>query len=435
MNPYYSSALFVGRHAQLAQVAGMLEQGRSALLIGGRRVGKSTFARHLASERRWLVRTDVMGWDTSSESAALGALLSAVEGRQETAHASATRHEVAEALAARRPVTLVVDEADRVLATAWGPGFFAFLRWLDDTHLRDDIAILLAGGPVLALFRDPDDRGSPPLNTAEPKFLDPLDRDAVAELAAPTPGADVDRLLDHGGGHAWLTTRLLAELHDGTPFDDAVDDVFDQVVGTFPVWERQLGEAGRRLVRDLPDGGLTREELRRPPWSRHREAVRLGRSVGALRFSGGRLTRGPRLFTEWLLGRDPDELVFDLAISYASEDEPLARQLNHQLRAEFKVFYAPDQDAALWGGDLTRLLPNTYGVRSRYVLVLSTEVYAAKHWTRVEYDSVAARHPDRILLLDCGRLPDDLPAGLVYRGGSPAELVGLVGALKRKLTA
>jgi hypothetical protein len=435
VNPFYSSALFVGRHAQLAQVAGMLEQGRSALLIGGRRVGKSTFARRLASADRQVVRTDVMGWDLSSENAALGALLSAVEGRQETVHATATRHEVAEALAARRPVTLVVDEADRVLLAAWGPGFFAFLRWLDDTHLRDDIAILLAGGPVLALFRDPDDKGSPPLNTAEPKFLDPLDRAAVAELAALVPGADVDRLLDLGGGHAWLTTRLLAALHDGTPFEDAVDDVFDQVVDTFPVWERQLGEAGRRLVRELPAGGLARDDLRRPPWSRHREAVRLGRSVGALRLHDGRITRGPRLFTEWLLGRDPEELAFDLAISYASEDEALARQLNQQLRAEFKVFYAPDQDAALWGGELTRLLPNTYGQRSRYVLVISTDVYVRKHWTRVEYDSVAARNPDRILLLDCGRLPDDLPDGLVYRGSSPAELVGLVAALRRKLAA
>lgn len=436
-NPYLSSALFVGRDSQLAQVAGILKQGRSVLLIGGRRAGKSTLARQLTTEsvNRTLIRTDVAGWDLRSEAAALGALLSAVQRKQETVHIQATRYDVAVALHTLRPTALVIDEADRLLLAHWGPSFFSFLRWLDDTYLREDIAILLLGGPVLTLFRDPDDKGSPPLNTAEPKFLDPLDRTAVAELAVHVPGADVKQLMDHGGGHAWLTTRLLAALYDGTPFDEALDDVFDLAASTFPVWERQLGEAGRKLLRELPEQGLTREDLRRVPWSKHREAARLSRSVGALRYEDSRLSLGPRLFTDWLLDRDPDQLVWDLAISYASEDEALARQIYGQLRNEFRIFYAPEQDAALWGTDLMRCLPNTYGVQSRYVLVLSTPVYVTKHWTRIEYDSVTAKAPERILLLDCGRLPEHLPQGLVYRGSSAAELIGLTAALREKLIA
>lgn len=436
-NPFHSSNLFVGREPQLAGAAGMLRQGRSALLIGGRRAGKSTFARHLTEEmvQRNLVRTDVAGWDLTSEATALGGLLSAACGAEEIAHKQATRHEVTIALRAIRPLTLVIDEADRVLLAQWGPSFFSYLRWLDDTYLREDIAILLAGGPVLALFRDPDDRGSPPLNTADPLFLDPLDRAAVAELAELVPGADVDELLSHGGGHAWLTTRLLAALHDGKSFDDALDDVFDLAHGTFTVWERQLGEDGRRLLRELPEHGLTRVELRSSAWKKHRQAARLSRSIGALRFEDERLRMGPKLFVDWLLDRDPETLIWDLAISYASEDEPLARQIHHQLRDEFKIFFAPEQDAALWGNDLVRFLPNTYGVQSRYVLVLSTPVYATKHWTQIEYAAVASRTPDRILLLDCGDLPEHLPDGLVYRGSSPAELVGLKAALQAKLKA
>ncbi len=131
--------------------------------------------------------------------------------------------------------------------------------------------------------------------------------------------------------------------------------------------------------------------------------------------------------------RGPDDRPWDVAISYASEDEALARQIHGQLHEEFRVFFAPEESGALWGTDLNRVLPNTYGVQSRYVLVLSTPRYIAKHWTRVEFDAVAASAPDRILMLELGALPDDLPQGLVYRGGSSAELIGLIGALRQKL--
>ncbi|MGX7829041.1 AAA family ATPase [Actinokineospora sp. 24-640] len=436
-NPFHTGDLFVGRDEVLSRLAARLGQGMSALLIGGRRAGKTTLVRKLTAEMlgRALVRTDVSGWDLTSEQAAFGALLGAVSGEQETTHSHATRHDVAVALRSVAPLALVIDEADKVLLAQWGPSFFSYLRWLDDTHLRHDIGILLAGGPVLASFRDPDDKGSPPLNTADQQHVDPLDRAAVKLLAAHVPSADVDELVEHCGGHAWLTTQLLAALYEGTPLDDALDEVFDQAVKTFQVWERQLGNSGRALLHRLPADGLTRAQLRSQPWSKHREAARVGRSIGVLRVEDGCVRLGPKLFTEWLLDRDANELHWDLAISYATEDEPLARQIHRALRDEFNVFYAPEQDAPLWGSNLNRVLPNTYGVCSRYVLVISTEVYATKHWTRIEYDAVASEAPDRILLLDCGKLPADIPNGLVYRGSTPAELVGLVDALRARVAA
>jgi hypothetical protein len=246
-------------------------------------------------------------------------------------------------------------------------------------------------------------------------------------------GADDNEIMELGGGQVWLTTRLLAELWDGMSLDDAAEAVFDRSIGTFRAWERQLGVDGRELVRRIPPDGLPRSELRRAPWSRRREAVRFARSVGALRIEGGLLCHGPQLFVDWFDDQDPNELVWDIAISYASEDQALAQQIHSQLREEFKVFFAPEEAAGLWGTDLNRVLPNTYGVESRYVLVLSTPNYVAKHWTRVEYDAAAHKAPDRILLLDLGELPADLPPGLVYRGTSPGELVGLIGALRNKL--
>src|SRR5580704_15070003 len=237
------------------------------------------------------------------------------------------------------------------------------------------------------------------------------------------------------GGHAWLTTRLLAEMWDGVSLQEAADDISDRSIGTFEVWERQLGHLGRELLRRLPPDGVAHDAFRKAPWTRYRSAAVFGQSIGLIRRDGGRIHHGPQLFLEWFADAVPHERVWDLAISYASQDEGLAREIHERLREKFDVFYAPAQDAALWGSDLNRVLPNTYGVQSSYVLVLSTQNYVDKYWTKVEYDAVASHAPNRILLLEMGALPADLPPGLVYRGSSAAEMVSLVDALQQKLTS
>jgi hypothetical protein len=67
--------------------------------------------------------------------------------------------------------------------------------------------------------------------------------------------------------------------------------------------------------------------------------------------------------------------------------------------------------------------------------MMTSTTYVSKYWTRIEYESAAAHVPERILLLDLGALPDSLPKGLVYRGGSSAEMVGLIDALRSKLSS
>jgi hypothetical protein len=434
-NPMLAADLFVGRAKQLSRLVNLLRQGKSTLVIGGRKAGKTRLVRQLGEDliQRSLVRTDAAGWDLNTESSALGGLLSAIQGVPETTHVSATRDEITHALDGIRPLALVIDGADRILQTSWGPSFYTFLRWFDGTHLGTDISITLVGGPVLVLYKDPERCGSPPLTDADIVYLEALDAPAVGQLIEQGANTDPDSVLALGGGQVWLTSRMLAEVWEGATLDEAAETVFDQAVSTFHAWQDQLGTGGRALLRAFPTGGLRRAEMRQRPWSRHREACVFARCIGLLRYDGNHLHLGPQLFFDWWADRDPDELVWDVAISYATEDEPLARQIHAQMRNDFRVFFAPEMSVDLWGGDLIRVLPNTYGVQSRYVLVLSTPHYVAKYWTRIEYESVARTHPDRILLINMGELPPDRPRGLVYRGSSPGELVGLISALRKKL--
>lgn len=185
-NPFWSKGLFVGRHDEVARLERKLREGRSTLLIGGRRVGKTTMIGRLSQDGtgRTLVRADASGWDLSNLETGLGALRGELEGLLPTTYGQASRDEIVHLLDAASPLALVIDEADYLLLAPWGPLFYRFLRWLDDNHMRESISLLLVGGPVLELFRDPDDKGSPPLNTADPDHVWPLGRDAVMELAS-----------------------------------------------------------------------------------------------------------------------------------------------------------------------------------------------------------------------------------------------------------
>jgi hypothetical protein len=231
-------------------------------------------------------------------------------------------------------------------------------------------------------------------------------------------------------------TRLLEQLWNGRDFDDASEKVFEEAIGNFEVWRHQPGAQGVRLLRRIPRNGVKRSAfMRAPTWKPHHEACVLARSLCLVGMDDERIFPGPGLFLDWLGGATAeDQVSWDLAISYASEDLALARGIWQQLQQEFRVFFAPAGNAYLWGEDLNRLLPHVYGQQSRYVLILSSKDYVRKHWTKFEFEATLRTMRRRLLLVDLGAIPESMPEDVVYRPSSPDALISLIPTLKQKLS-
>lgn len=170
-----------------------------------------------------------------------------------------------------------------------------------------------------------------------------------------------------------------------------------------------------------------------PRWRPYHEASVLARCLCLVDLDGDRILPGPRLFTDWLGGSPEGDRDWDLAISYSSADTELAREIWKQLSAEFRVFFAPEESAYLWGEDLNQVLPNVYGQASRYGHVLSSRTYVERHFTRMEFDATLRRVRRRLLLVDLGAIPEGMPEHIVYRPGRANDLVGLIPTLRAKL--
>lgn len=83
---------------------------------------------------------------------------------------------------------------------------------------------------------------------------------------------------------------------------------------------------------------------------------------------------------------------YDIAISFAGEDRAHARILANRLRSlDLLVFYDEYEQASLWGRDLYTHLSDIYQNRARYCLMLISENYAKKLWTKRERESAQAR--------------------------------------------
>lgn len=197
---------------------------------------------------------------------------------------------------------LIVDEADRILRTEWGAGFFSFLRCIDDTWYGSQISITLVGAPALAQFRDPNDKGSPPLNCANTEYLEPLDLPALAELESMLgKPVNTGSLLSWSGGNAWLATRLLSLMWQGNDFGPACELIYDRgAAQVFPTWQRQAGDQFMELVALIPEDGIDHERLIDGDLTEYRDVALTGRSVGVLRLDNNRLLTGPAPFFRWL---------------------------------------------------------------------------------------------------------------------------------------
>jgi hypothetical protein len=437
-NPYRMNTFFVGRHAEIAAVHDHLATGRSTLLIGGRRTGKTFLTSKLPDIGRPLLLLDAGAWKLDSEADVLneiGAGLDQFTGQYEIDRPY-TRGSLVERLKQIGQIAIVIDEADRMLSEPWAASFLSYLRWIDDHALRSLIAFLLIGGPSLSEYRNPDDHGSPPLNTADPVYLEPLNPLDVSKMIVNLPTeVSPSEVMQWAGGHPWLINRLLADVWDGKEFQEAIDHVWDISVRNFKVWHRQIGEEGIAFLKVLPSRGLDMSEFRTGKMVQHREALLKCRYTCLVqRGERGTYQPGPKLFLDWLLSNQVEPHKWDIAISYASEDVNIARSIYSQLSKQLRVFFAPAEDAYMWGQDLNKALPNTYGVDSRFVLVLSSESYVRKHWTQIEFSIALNSLSDgHLLVVNFGKLPPDMPPNLVFMDASPANLVGLIENIRRKL--
>jgi TIR domain len=83
---------------------------------------------------------------------------------------------------------------------------------------------------------------------------------------------------------------------------------------------------------------------------------------------------------------------YDVAISYAREDGECAEQLAKALRAcDLRVFYDKHEKPKLWGKNLSEHLPDVYQNQARYCIILISQHYARKQWTKLELRSAQAR--------------------------------------------
>lgn len=84
--------------------------------------------------------------------------------------------------------------------------------------------------------------------------------------------------------------------------------------------------------------------------------------------------------------------IYDVAISFAGEDRPVAADIAAGLVLKgFNVFYDEYAEADLWGKDLYVHLTQVYRDDSKFCLMLVSDSYAAKQWTNHERRAAQSR--------------------------------------------
>ena len=89
------------------------------------------------------------------------------------------------------------------------------------------------------------------------------------------------------------------------------------------------------------------------------------------------------------------EKTFDIAISFATENEELAETVYHYLRAEgLSVFFAPAPEcqSILSGENQREIFYRIFGMESRYVILLVSEFYVKKEVPMEEARIAFSKH-------------------------------------------
>ena len=133
------------------------------------------------------------------------------------------------------------------------------------------------------------------------------------------------------------------------------------------------------------------------------------------------------------------EKLYDVAISFAGENREVAKQLAGLIHDEGRtIFYDEFEVANLWGKDLYQYLFEIYSRKARFCLIIISQDYVAKKWTKHELQAAQQKQftntteyilPVRI---DDTVLPG-LPDTMAYLDLRQVSLKIIVAALKTKL--
>lgn len=94
--------------------------------------------------------------------------------------------------------------------------------------------------------------------------------------------------------------------------------------------------------------------------------------------------------------RDKNIFTYDFAISYAGEDKEIADGIYNSLKEkyqDFNIFYAAKDRNKLVGTDGEEFFENLFNTAKQVVVVLS-ESYKKKEWTRYEWDIIKERNKE-----------------------------------------
>ncbi len=105
--------------------------------------------------------------------------------------------------------------------------------------------------------------------------------------------------------------------------------------------------------------------------------------------------------------------LFDVAISFAMENEELAETVYHYLKAEgLSVFYAPECQSILSGENQREIFYRIFGLQSRYVILLVSKFYVMKQVPMEEARIAFSKHGGDAsvipVYLDGTKLPGEL---------------------------
>ncbi|MBA7481227.1 hypothetical protein ES707_16697 [subsurface metagenome] len=136
--------------------------------------------------------------------------------------------------------------------------------------------------------------------------------------------------------------------------------------------------------------------------------------------------------------KDRREMQYDVAISYAGEDQEVASRLAYALEDEgISTFFDKHEAANLWGRDLYQYFHDIYSKRTEFCVVLISEHYAANKWTRHELKAAQEKQLQNLapyilpIRLDDTDLPG-LPSTLAYLDWRNVSLESVIQAIKCK---